>query len=303
MCLRFLSTWEALEALVVLLQENIGKKFLERYGVPQLALELRIVVIICSDYHEDRAEDFITKHKSREIDPLKYCIPEPDEDDYGQEDSEDEIDEEWGRLALQPFPRCRPPSAPPPQLPPCPVTTTITSTSTASSVTSATLSAVSPATCLSSAGTMPFGSQLAVNNEFNFVLGLSTDELTNDGVTVRINTSNWEDFALTEASTAAAGSPATPPPHLPTTRWAAHLPHSSRGIHVSLLCGHQHRDAKKEEGGGGWGREAGTQGARQEELGHHCGRRHVPQPFGACPGAAPTSPELCTLTLSAASTL
>ncbi|KAJ7834370.1 hypothetical protein B0H14DRAFT_2590953 [Mycena olivaceomarginata] len=169
MCLRFLSTREALEAL---------------------------------------AEDFITKHKSREIDPLKYCIPEPDEDDYGQEDSEDEIDEDDGDDSpsslfhdagrLQPhLPSCLP----------------------SSSVTSATLSAVSPATCLSSAGTMPFGSQLAVNNEFNFVvrmdfgltlmalfpsstststsqLGLSTDELTNDGVTVRINTSNREDFAF-----------------------------------------------------------------------------------------------------------
>ncbi|KAJ7834365.1 hypothetical protein B0H14DRAFT_2590947 [Mycena olivaceomarginata] len=96
MCLRFLSTWEALEALVFLLKENIGKKLLERYGVPQFALELRLIVIICSDYHEDRAEDFITKHKSREIDPLNYCIPEPDEDDYGQEDSEDEIDEDNG---------------------------------------------------------------------------------------------------------------------------------------------------------------------------------------------------------------
>jgi hypothetical protein len=42
-------------------------------------------------------------------------------------------------------------------------------------------------------------------------LGLSTDQL-NDGVTMRINTSNHEDFAF-----AAAGSLATPPPHLLTT--------------------------------------------------------------------------------------
>jgi hypothetical protein len=54
MCLRFLSTWEALEALVGLLKGNIGKKLLERNGVPQFALELRLVVIVCSDYHEDR---------------------------------------------------------------------------------------------------------------------------------------------------------------------------------------------------------------------------------------------------------
>ncbi|KAJ7808789.1 hypothetical protein B0H14DRAFT_2608579 [Mycena olivaceomarginata] len=85
-----------LEALVVLLQENIGKKLLKRYGVPQLALALRVVVIVCSDYHENRAEDFIAKRKSREIDSLNYCIPELDEDDDGQEDSEDEIDEDDG---------------------------------------------------------------------------------------------------------------------------------------------------------------------------------------------------------------
>ncbi|KAJ7834339.1 hypothetical protein B0H14DRAFT_2590926 [Mycena olivaceomarginata] len=186
MCLRFLSTWEALEALVVLLQENIGKKFLEQY------------------------EDFITKHKSREIDPLKYCIPEPDEDDYGQEDSEDEIDEDNGDDS--PSSLFHDAGRLQPHLPSClPVQS--------SSVTSATLSAVFPATWLSSAGTMPFGSQLAVNHEFNFVvgmdfgptlmalfpsstststsqLGLSTDELTNDSVTVRINTSNREDFAF-----------------------------------------------------------------------------------------------------------
>ncbi|KAJ7808798.1 hypothetical protein B0H14DRAFT_3482001 [Mycena olivaceomarginata] len=192
MCLRFLSTWEALEALVVLLQENIGKKFLERYGVPQLALELRIVVI---------AEDFITKHKSREIDPLKYCIPEPDEDDYGQEDSEDEIDEDDGDDS--PSSLFHDAGRLQPHLPSC-----------------------LPVQCdhhhnlhlYSLLCTMPFGSQLAVNNEFNFVvgmdfgptlmalfpsstststsqLGLSTDELTNDGVTVRINT-NREDFAF-----------------------------------------------------------------------------------------------------------
>lgn len=53
-CLRFLPTWEALGALVVLHQENIGKNILERYGVSQLVLELRLVVIVCSDYHEDR---------------------------------------------------------------------------------------------------------------------------------------------------------------------------------------------------------------------------------------------------------
>jgi hypothetical protein len=54
MCIRFLPKWEGLEALVVLLQENIGNKLLERYGAPQLARELRLVVIVCSDYHDDR---------------------------------------------------------------------------------------------------------------------------------------------------------------------------------------------------------------------------------------------------------
>ncbi|KAJ7330980.1 hypothetical protein DFH08DRAFT_1022107 [Mycena albidolilacea] len=81
-----------LEALVVLLQENIGKKLLERYGVPQLALELRVVVIVCSDYHEDR--DFTAKRKSQEIDSLNCCTPELDEDDDGSEDEIDEDDED-----------------------------------------------------------------------------------------------------------------------------------------------------------------------------------------------------------------
>ncbi|KAJ7804935.1 hypothetical protein B0H14DRAFT_3485747 [Mycena olivaceomarginata] len=75
--------------------------------------------------------------------------------------------------------------------------TAITSTSTASLATSAALRiGLSPATCLFSAGMMPFGLQLA-DEHFNFDFpGLSTDKLTNDGVTMSINTSNREDFAF-----------------------------------------------------------------------------------------------------------
>ncbi|KAJ7817381.1 hypothetical protein B0H14DRAFT_3474706 [Mycena olivaceomarginata] len=94
--------------------------------------------------------------------------------------------------------------------------TAIISTSTASLATSATLSVgLSPVTCLFSAGMMPFGLQLADEHlNFDFVgmnfgpiplfpsststsqPGLSTDKLTNDGVTMCINTSNREDFAF-----------------------------------------------------------------------------------------------------------
>ncbi|KAJ7735677.1 hypothetical protein B0H14DRAFT_2639124 [Mycena olivaceomarginata] len=98
MCIRFLPKWEDLEALVVLLQENIGKKLLERYGVPQLALELRLFVIGVIQGHDywSQAEDFIAKRKSREIDCELLGLIQPDEDDDGQEDSEDEIDEDDG---------------------------------------------------------------------------------------------------------------------------------------------------------------------------------------------------------------
>ncbi|KAJ7853840.1 hypothetical protein B0H14DRAFT_3136743 [Mycena olivaceomarginata] len=90
----------------------------------------------------------------------------------------------------------------------------ITSTSTASSATSAALSA----------GTMPFGSQLAGNN-FNFdFVGMdfgpmplfpsasATDELTNDGVPMRINTSNREDFAFDGGFNGGSGVAGDPSP-------------------------------------------------------------------------------------------
>ncbi|KAJ7726081.1 hypothetical protein B0H14DRAFT_3519191 [Mycena olivaceomarginata] len=229
--------------------------------------------------------------------------------------------------------------------------TAITSTSTTSSTTSAALSAgLSPATCLSSAGTMPFGSQLADEHfNFDFVgmdfgpmplfpsstsmsqLGLSTDELTNNGVTMCINTLNREDFVFDGGFNGGSGVAGDPSPLICLQpggqralstgrrndgvhrRHRQHVPRGvysrrfkrrsncfrSRSIHVGLLCGHQHIDAKTEEGRGGWGREASTQDAPQEELGQHRGRRHRHRhasPFEACPeSSAAALTELCTL--------
>ncbi|KAJ7331003.1 hypothetical protein DFH08DRAFT_882133 [Mycena albidolilacea] len=106
LCLALLSRWDTLRALVILLAGNIdpGEKIMESYGVPELIQEPRLVVVVCVGYREDwvkgavtghdywsQAEDFISKRKSREIDPLEYYIPEIDEaDDDGEEDSEDE---------------------------------------------------------------------------------------------------------------------------------------------------------------------------------------------------------------------
>ncbi|KAJ7808794.1 hypothetical protein B0H14DRAFT_3481997 [Mycena olivaceomarginata] len=92
-CLEFLPTWDTLRALVVFPQSNKGEMLLERQGVLRLTQHLRFVVMVCSHYREDwirgatlgrdhwsRAEQFIAKRRSREIDPLEYYISETYED-------------------------------------------------------------------------------------------------------------------------------------------------------------------------------------------------------------------------------
>ncbi|KAJ7310665.1 hypothetical protein DFH08DRAFT_974348 [Mycena albidolilacea] len=92
-------------------------------------------------------------------------------------------------------------------------------------------SSAMPASAALSAGTMPFGSQLT-DEDFNFdfvgmdfgpmplfpsststsQLSLSTDELINDGVTMRINTSNPEDFAFDGGFNGGSGVAGDPSP-------------------------------------------------------------------------------------------
>ncbi|KAJ7839847.1 hypothetical protein B0H14DRAFT_3697277 [Mycena olivaceomarginata] len=93
-------------------------------------------------------------------------------------------------------------------------------------------SSATPASAALSAGTMPFGSQLTEEEDFNFdfvgmdfgsmplfpfststsQLGPSTDELTNDGVTMHINTSNREDFAFDGGFNGGSGVAGDPSP-------------------------------------------------------------------------------------------
>jgi hypothetical protein len=80
MCLAPLPAWETLRALVILLERNTEEPLLELNNVPELAQDVRFLIIVCSNYREDwvkgatldrdywsRAEDFIAKRKSREI--------------------------------------------------------------------------------------------------------------------------------------------------------------------------------------------------------------------------------------------
>ncbi|KAJ6574571.1 hypothetical protein B0H19DRAFT_1124825 [Mycena capillaripes] len=93
LCLTLLQTWEALQALVVLVYDRDG-------GLPEvdddLAQHPRFVLMVCQWYLEDwmrgahtgddywsRADNFIAKRKSGEINPLEYFL-----------DPEDEVDSE-----------------------------------------------------------------------------------------------------------------------------------------------------------------------------------------------------------------
>ncbi|KAJ7870994.1 hypothetical protein B0H14DRAFT_2725200, partial [Mycena olivaceomarginata] len=80
MCLALLPAWESLRALVILPERNTGEPLLELNNVPELAQDVRFLIIVCSNYREDwvkgatldrdywsRAEDFMVKRKSREI--------------------------------------------------------------------------------------------------------------------------------------------------------------------------------------------------------------------------------------------
>ncbi|KAJ7330946.1 hypothetical protein DFH08DRAFT_940197 [Mycena albidolilacea] len=82
---------------------NTGEPLLELNNVPKLAQDLRFLIIVCSNFRENRvkgatlgrdywsrAEDFIAKRNSREINPLQYCIPENHERDGGEDDSGDQ---------------------------------------------------------------------------------------------------------------------------------------------------------------------------------------------------------------------
>ncbi|KAJ7857277.1 hypothetical protein B0H14DRAFT_3447978 [Mycena olivaceomarginata] len=197
-------------------------------------------------------------------------------------------------------------------------TTAFTGTPPAPSATPAAFSLTSPASSLStsavslptsaalSAGTMPFGSLADDHFDFDFAgmdfglmpmalfpsststpqLGLSADELTNDGAIVRINASNREDLDFANAvftfdggfngGNGGAGDPSplfaynsmggAPSAHASGEtagyvgatdnlfRGVAHIPPNCfrpGAVHVGLLCGHQQhepRDDKKEEG-------------------------------------------------------
>ncbi|KAJ7256150.1 hypothetical protein B0H12DRAFT_517903 [Mycena haematopus] len=90
-CLALLPTWESLRVLVILLLSDSGAELVQRYNVPELAKELRFVVIVCPDYLEDWtngahigrdywlvAEELVAKRKSGEINPLNYYISDAD---------------------------------------------------------------------------------------------------------------------------------------------------------------------------------------------------------------------------------
>ncbi|KAJ7834361.1 hypothetical protein B0H14DRAFT_2590943 [Mycena olivaceomarginata] len=85
-CLEFLPTWDTLRALVVFPQFNMGEMLLERQGVLRLTQDLQFVVMdwirgaTLGRDHWSRAEQFIAKRRSREIDPLEYYISETYED-------------------------------------------------------------------------------------------------------------------------------------------------------------------------------------------------------------------------------
>ncbi|KAJ7256151.1 hypothetical protein B0H12DRAFT_1323044 [Mycena haematopus] len=101
-CHTLLPTWESLRVLVILLLTDSGAELVQRYNVPELAQELRFVVIVCPDYLEDWidgahmnrdywlvAEDLIVKRKSGEINPLNYYISDTVDSDTDAVSSDD----------------------------------------------------------------------------------------------------------------------------------------------------------------------------------------------------------------------
>ncbi|KAJ7224024.1 hypothetical protein B0H12DRAFT_1240847 [Mycena haematopus] len=83
LCLALLSTWESLRVLLLVLDEQTDIHFLDNYNATDLAQDRRFVVTVCVNYLHDwikgiqigcdywsRAEDFIAKRLSGEINPL-----------------------------------------------------------------------------------------------------------------------------------------------------------------------------------------------------------------------------------------
>ncbi|KAF8186543.1 hypothetical protein K438DRAFT_2019800 [Mycena galopus ATCC 62051] len=103
-CCTLLPMWECLQVLVILLIRPMTGNFLDEYQVSELAHESRFVAMHCPSYLEDwsegvltggdywsRADNFIAKRKSGEINVLNYYIPDPHScDDVPQADSLDE---------------------------------------------------------------------------------------------------------------------------------------------------------------------------------------------------------------------
>ncbi|KAF8145046.1 hypothetical protein K438DRAFT_2028928 [Mycena galopus ATCC 62051] len=97
-----LPTWRSLQVLAILLTERMS---LNEYELPELSRDWRVVVIECPAYLDDwsegaltgldywsRAEIFIAKRKSREINPHGYYISDMNLDD-GVENSEDSAED------------------------------------------------------------------------------------------------------------------------------------------------------------------------------------------------------------------
>ncbi|KAJ7266460.1 hypothetical protein B0H12DRAFT_161387 [Mycena haematopus] len=93
LCLALLPTWESLRALLLVLDTEMDIA-LDNYDATDLAQDRRFVVSVCVNYLRDwikgiqtgcdywsRAEDFIAKRKSGEIDPLIYCISSSEDDE------------------------------------------------------------------------------------------------------------------------------------------------------------------------------------------------------------------------------
>ncbi|KAJ6452080.1 hypothetical protein C8R45DRAFT_86919 [Mycena sanguinolenta] len=100
-CLALLPTWESLRVMMILLDREMDADFLANHNATGLAHDLRFVVSTCASYLQDwiegiqvgcdywsRAEDFIAKRESKEIQPLRYYIPTGDGDWVVEDDME-----------------------------------------------------------------------------------------------------------------------------------------------------------------------------------------------------------------------
>ncbi|KAF8171019.1 hypothetical protein K438DRAFT_1853150 [Mycena galopus ATCC 62051] len=105
LCHTLLPTWQSLQVMIILVDTRmgVGVDILDGSGVTELAQEPRFIVMCCNEFLEDwiksahaardywvRAEEFIAKRKSGEIDALKYYISDSEDDEDSVEDNDDE---------------------------------------------------------------------------------------------------------------------------------------------------------------------------------------------------------------------